>query len=651
MVIIKNSKIEQEELFSAKEVFQDIRNYLAGRFVGATRDDTLLHELIKIIFCHRVSRRNNLSIPTNAIELSVFYRNLFEEIKSEFPEIFSADEQILLDPTSIDFVNEELEKIDMFNLQRDAIGDAYEIFIGDNVKGQSGQFFTPKNAADALVSIVAPKPSDKILDFACGAGGFLISALKYYKEKNYSDDEVIKSLDNVYGIDKDEYLTRLAKIHIAAITDNVPNIKVADSLVWDLDTLDSYPDNFDVILTNPPFGSKINSGSIETLSKYDLAYKWKKQGAEYLKTNVINENVPPQVVFVELAIKKVKPNGKIGIVVPESLISSKKYAYVVNYIQKHCNIETVIGMPENLFKTSGKGGTHTKTALLMLTKKENVDIESKNNIFFAEAKWCGNDSRGKQIDKDDIPAIIDNYETYKKGSKLENISNLGYILNEDAIENNILSPRLYNPDVLIKTNELRDTHNLVKIETLINEGIIEFKTGDEIGKSSYGTGEIPFVRTSDISNWEIKTDPKQAVSEEIYLQYKEKQDVREGDILMVRDGTYLIGSAALITQYDLKMLYQSHLYKIRLDSNNKYGLNPYYLLAALSSDFVQKQIKAKTFTQDIINSLGDRYLDLLIPIQKDSDKVNEISDVVKKSISERIEARELARKARIDILL
>ncbi|MGH1882578.1 hypothetical protein ABE880_15920, partial [Enterococcus casseliflavus] len=123
------------------------------------------------------------------------------------------------------------------------------------------------------------------------------------------------------------------------------------------------------------------------------------------------------------------------------------------------------------------------------------------------------------------------------------------------------------------------------------------------------------------------------------------------DILMVRDGTYLIGSAALITQYDLKMLYQSHLYKIRLDSNNKYGLNPYYLLAALSSDFVQKQIKAKTFTQDIINSLGDRYLDLLIPIQKDSDKVNEISNVVKKSISERIEARELARKARIDILL
>ena len=650
MVIIEDSNIIKEELFSAKEVFQDIRNFLAGRFVGATRDDTLLHELIKIIFCHRISKKNNLLIPTDIIELSLFYRNLFEEIKNEFPQIFSQDEQILLDPTSIDFVNEELEKIDIFNLKRDAIGDAYEIFMGDNIKGQSGQFFTPKNAADALVSIVEPKPSDKILDFACGAGGFLISVLKYYKERNYSNTDIIKSLNNIYGIDKDEYLTRLAKIHIAAITDNVPNIKLADSLVWDLDILDNYPDDYDVILTNPPFGSKINAGSLETLSKFDLAYKWKKSDADYIRTNIINENVPPQVVFMELAIKKVKLNGKIGIVVPESLISSKKYAYVVNYIQKYCTINTVIGMPENLFKTSGKGGTHTKTALLVLTKKADIQNESENTIFFAEAQWCGNDSRGKQIDKDDIPGIISNYKSYKKGEKLENISNLGYLLNEDAIEKNILSPRFYNPDVLMKINELKDTHELIKIENLVNEGIIEFKTGDEVGKSAYGTGDIPFVRTSDISNWEIKSDPKQAVSEDIYLKYKVSQDIQEGDILMVRDGTYLIGSVALITHYDLKMLYQSHIYKIRLNSDNKYGLNPYYLLAALSSEFVQKQIKAKTFTQDIINSLGDRYLDLLIPIQKDSTKVKEISAVVEKSISERIEARELARKARIDIL-
>jgi type I restriction enzyme M protein len=62
-------------------------------------------------------------------------------------------------------------------------------------------------------------------------------------------------------------------------------------------------------------------------------------------------------------------------------------------------------------------------------------------------------------------------------------------------------------------------------------------TGDEIGKLSYGTGRIPFIRTSDISNWELKIDPKKGVSEKIYKILKKKQDVKEQDILLVRDYT------------------------------------------------------------------------------------------------------------------
>ena len=69
---------------------------------------------------------------------------------------------------------------------------------------------------------------------------------------------------------------------------------------------------------------------------------------------------------------------------------------------------------------------------------------------------------------------------------------------------------------------------------------MECETGIEVGKMAYGTGEIPFIRTSDIVNWGLKFDPKQGVSEEIYRD--EKQDVKENDILLVRDGTYLVGS-------------------------------------------------------------------------------------------------------------
>ncbi len=106
--------------------------------------------------------------------------------------------------------------------------------------------------------------------------------------------------------------------------------------------------------------------------------------------------------------------------------------------------------------------------------------------------------------------------------------------------------------------------------------VLSISTGDEIGKLAYGTGTIPFIRTSDISNWELKADPKHGVSREIYESLRDKQDVQAGDILMVKDGTYLIGTCAIVSEADREMLCQSHLYKIRVNKNS-YGLNPYLL--------------------------------------------------------------------------
>ena len=106
---------------------------------------------------------------------------------------------------------------------------------------------------------------------------------------------------------------------------------------------------------------------------------------------------------------------------------------------------------------------------------------------------------------------------------------------------------------------LSGTHNCRTIGELVDAGLLAAETGDEIGKAAYGTGDIPFVRTSDISNWEIKSAPKQGVSREIYAVYASDQDVQSGDILFVRDGTYLIGTNCFITEIDKEILYQSHV--------------------------------------------------------------------------------------------
>jgi type I restriction enzyme M protein len=93
------------------------------------------------------------------------------------------------------------------------------------------------------------------------------------------------------------------------------------------------------------------------------------------------------------------------------------------------------------------------------------------------------------------------------------------------------------------------------------------------------------------------------------------------------------------------MLYQSHLYKIRVNNNDK-SLNPYLLLAILSSTAVQKQIRSKQFTQDIIDSLGKRIQELILPVPKNPKAIAEITELVRRSVEHRIEARQLAQKAR-----
>ena len=112
-----------------------------------------------------------------------------------------------------------------------------------------------------------------------------------------------------------------------------------------------------------------------------------------------------------------------------------------------------------------------------------------------------------------------------------------YKLKSSSIISNIFLPKYYDPSIPTVLDMLSANCTLKSVQELISEGILELATGDEIGKMAYGTGNISFVRTSDFSNWEIKADAKQGVSEEIYQQYAEREDVQVGDILLVRDGT------------------------------------------------------------------------------------------------------------------
>jgi type I restriction enzyme M protein len=421
-------------------------------------------------------------------------------LRGEKPLEFS--DKILL------YMDTLLTPVDLHDDRNDPLGDLYEVFMGSLARGQQGQFFTPPNAVDLLVDLVEPQPGQVILDPACGAGGFLASTVRHMMRKGELTTSVVS---NLWGIDKDDYLTHLAALRIALLTGNEASIWCADSLTWrPANGSVSAPKEFDradVILTNPPFGSKIVAVAPEAQRTFALGHRWTldKATGRYAKTSdVLLRSLSPQVAFVERCIELLAPGGRIGMVVPESLLSSNGYGYVVQFIRDHMDIQAVLGMPETLFKTSGSGGTHTKTCLLVAQKRTSQGKDRKL-IFMAEAKWCGNDSRGRRIGPDELPKIS---ERYHMESKARPIDHLSYEISQDAIKGSILVPRYYDPEVSQLLRSLQETHELVNVGSLVESGVLELRSGDEIGSENYGTGDIPFVRTSDISNWEIKLDPK-----------------------------------------------------------------------------------------------------------------------------------------------
>lgn len=221
-------------------------------------------------------------------------------------------------------------------------------------------------------------------------------------------------------------------------------------------------------------------------------------------------------------------------------------------------------------------------------------------------------------------------------------NHLGFLLKNSSVRGHVFIPKYYNPEIAARLDDLRRTHELVTLGDLIRRRHIQIATGDEIGKMAYGTGLIPFIRTSDISNWEIKADPKQGVSEGIYEQYAGKQDVRPGDLLFVRDGTYLIGASCLVTKADSKILYQSHILKFRATADAL--VSGPLLLALLSSPIVRRQIRAKQFTADIIDTIGNRYHELVLPLPRNSEIRSQIEREVLAVIDGRVTLRERLRR-------
>ena len=653
-----------------KSVFRTVRNHLAANAVGITLDEVFAQQIINLIFCKIYDER--FTKPEDAIkfragigEAPVDVRqrvsHLFLRVKEQYNDVIDAKEELLLDDVSLTYVVGELQRFCISDSERDAIADAFETFIGPSLKGSQGQFFTPRHVVKLVMKMIKPQMDEKIIDPACGSGGFIIEALRdvwrHVEERGQSfnwptseiDSEKQKvAIKNLRGIDKDSFLSKVAKAYMAIIGDGRGGVFCENALDlpgnWKSQARENVVlGSFDAVVTNPPFGNKMKVIEPSILQSYRLGHKWKynKSEEEFEELGTLHAGQAPQILFVERCLALLKDGGRLGIIAPESMFCNPSHRHIVQYIKSVARINAIISMPEELFQPH----THAKTCAVVVEKTP-TDPNNPHAIFMAIAKWCGHDSRGHSIPHDDLPKILERYLLYQAQGRLS-YDHWGFIIDESQIVDNIYLPKYYNPEIQGILDALQGSHDLLRLGDLVDQGVVSLITGDEVGKLAYGTGDVPFVRTSDIANWEVKLDPKHLVSQEIYDQFKVKQDVQENDILMVRDGTYLVGTCAIVTQHDTKILFQSHIYKIR--SNDRKILHPYLLLAVLSSPVVKAQIAAKRFTQDIIDSLGGRIHELVLPVPKDANLRQEIIQTVRSAVRHKSKARALSEKAMLEV--
>lgn len=424
-----------------KSTFKAIRNHLAANAVAATRDEALAQQLINLIFCkiydEKWTRPNDMvqfrvGIDENPLEVQKRILELFESVKYKYKEVFESNDSISLDQNSIVYIVGELQNYCVIEAERDVIADAFETFIGHALKGGQGQFFTPRNVVKMMVDILDPDENDTVLDPACGSGGFIIEALRHIWNKlegkakelnmtglNLREEQIDRANTCIRGIDKDSFLAKIAKAYMAIMGDGKSGVVNEDSLEqaenWGtISKTKIHLNDFSVILTNPPFGSKIPVSGATKLSQYDLAHKWKqdKKTGNWEKGK-LSDKEAPQILFIERCLQFLRVGGRMAIVLPDGIFGNNKLGYIRKFIMKQARIVAVIDIPIETFMPN----TGTKTSILIVQKLPTEEIPEDYPVFMCVAETCGHDRRGNIKEDDDISEIATEFKKWAKANK------------------------------------------------------------------------------------------------------------------------------------------------------------------------------------------------------------------------------------------
>lgn len=386
-------------------------------------------ELCKLIFVkiadEKAKRKKNepyqFQIKTHESSKSLAgrIRKLYDEQKARDPDVFT--DTIKVSDGQVRAIVTHLQEINLNATDLDVKGLAFEQFMDGFFKGDFGQYFTPREVIRFTVDLVTPTNDDRVLDPACGSGGFLLYGLDAVRaeaddfyEANTPEhfahwhDFALKQL---HGIEVNEEICRVSKMNMLLHDDGHTNVVCEDALqpIKDLTAAnrDLKPGNFDIILTNPPFGATVDLADAPWLTNYELG---KKAPSGKGKTREPRKSQKTEIVFIERVWELLKPGtGRVGIVLPDGVLYNKTLAYVREFMRSRFQISAIVSLPASAF--AHYGTTVKASVVVMRRRADDEEIDEGEPTFMAAPERIGYDATGRKT-ANELPEIVANYRLF-----------------------------------------------------------------------------------------------------------------------------------------------------------------------------------------------------------------------------------------------
>ena len=381
-------------------VFEDCHNHVYAN--EGLLKDRIFTEFIKLLMMKLVDERDGTGDKVNFYVTPEEYDaasqglqsafdtrllELYAQVRSKYPSLFDSRSTLELKLGSLAYMVRALQQINLHKTPGDVKGQAFQTFTYRHQRGDRGEFFTPHPVVDIAIDVLRPSAGQLVVDPACGSGGFLIAAARQARVRDGVPINGPAAL-RLQGIEFNPDIARAATLRILFEGGSGDEIICADSLATQVIT----DGTVDVILTNPPFGSKGKIDNERLLVKYELAHRWKQTRSGWAKESTLQPGQAPEVLFIEKCIRLLRPGGRMAMVIPDGLLHNSSVGYVRSWIREHAEVLGVVSLPSETFIPYGTG---IKTSLLFV-QKYGAEAAHKT-VFLSQINRIGYDVKGRTI--------------------------------------------------------------------------------------------------------------------------------------------------------------------------------------------------------------------------------------------------------------